>query len=266
MCYYVCLANLTIKSYKLMSDGIFSKLSPKSSFLAGLGAALTLFFVAGFFVLLVMVLKDDKPVAVAPANNPADSAAVAGDTAPKDINIEPIGEQDWVKGKRDAKISIIEFSDLECPFCKQFHPELEKLVQEYPNDVKWAYRHFDIGIHSKMPKEAEAAECVGELGGNDKFWEYIGQIFTVSPTNNGLDPAELPKIAKAIGINEKEFTDCLDSGKYAFKIQDQTRQAQAAGGQGTPYAVILAGDQKIPVGGAVPYEQLKSFVDSVLKK
>lgn len=249
-----------------MSDDIFSKLSPKSSFFAGLGAALAVFFVVGFFVLLGMVLKDDKNIAASPSAPSAADAAIAGDTAPKDIQIEPIGEGDWVKGKRDAKISVIEFSDLECPFCKQFHPSLEKLVAEYPNDVKWAYRHFDIGIHSKMPKEAEAAECVGELGGNDKFWEYVGQIFEVSPTNNGLDPAELPKIAKAIGINEGKFTDCLDSGKYADKIKDQTRQAQAALGQGTPYAVILAGDEKIPVGGAVPYEQLKSFVDSVLKK
>ncbi len=248
-----------------MSDGIFSKLSPKSSFLAGLGAALTLFFVVGFFVLLVMVLKDDKPVAAVPADNGAPSA-VAGDTAPKDINVEPISDQDWVKGSRDAKISIIEFSDLECPFCKQFHPALEKLVAEYPNDVKWAYRHFDTGLHSKLLKEAEAAECAGELGGNDKFWEYIARIFEISPTNNGLDPAELPTIAQTVGLNQAKFNECLDSGKYASKVQKDTQAAQAAGAQGTPYSVILSGDEKIPVGGAVPYEQLKSFVDSVLKK
>lgn len=248
-----------------MSDGIFSKLSPKSSFFAGLGAALTLFFVVGFFVLLYTVLKDDKQIAVVPANpNPA--AAVAGDTAPKNINIQPIGDKDWVQGKPDAKISIIEFSDLECPFCKQFHPALEKLIQEYPNDVKWAYRHFDTGLHSKLVQEAQAAECAGEIGGNGKFWEYVSQVYEISPTNNGLDLAELPKIAQTIGLNQSKFKDCLDSGKYASKVQSDTQAAQAAGAQGTPYAVILAGDQKIPVGGAVPYEQLKSFVDSVLKK
>ncbi|MEK7165175.1 MAG: thioredoxin domain-containing protein [Patescibacteria group bacterium] len=244
-----------------MSDGIFSKLSPKGGFFAGLGAALTLFFVVGFFVLLAMVLKDDKPVAVAPSDS-----VVAGDTAPKNIQIEPIGDEDYVKGNKNASISIIEFSDLECPFCKQFHPSLEQLVREYPNDVKWAYRHYDTGLHSKMVKEAEAIECAGEIGGNDKFWEFITKIFEVSPTNDGLDLAELPKIAKAIGLNEGKFNTCLNSGKYASKVQSHTAAAQAAGAQGTPYAVILAGDQKIPVGGAVPYSQLKSFVDSVLNK
>ena len=249
-----------------MSDGIFSKLSPKGSFFAGLGAALTLFFVVGFFVLLVMVIRGDKQTVVTTTNPSDNNAAVAGDNAPKNITIDPISDKDWIQGKRDAKISIIEFSDLECPFCKQFHPALEKLIQEYPNDVKWSYRHFNTGLHSKMVKEAEAVECAGEIGGNNKFWEFISKIYEISPTNDGLDLAELPKIAKTLGLNENKFNDCLASGKYASKVQADTQAAQAAGAQGTPYAVILAGDQKIPVGGAVPYEQLKSFVDSVLKK
>ena len=252
-----------------MSDGIFSKLTPKSSFFAGLGAALTLFFIIGFFVLLAVVLKDrNKPDGrvIAAAPNQADPS-VAGATAPKDINILPISDKDWVRGNKNAKISIVEFSDLECPFCKSFHPTLEQLLKEYPNDVQWAYRHFPLtSIHSKAPKEAEAAECAGSLGGNDKFWQFVDKVYAITPSNNGLDPAELPKIAQQIGLNQGKFNDCLNSGKFTQKIADSTRAGIAAGTQGTPYSVIMYGDQKIPVGGAVPYEQLKSAVDSLLKK
>ena len=81
-----------------------------------------------------------------------------------------------------------------------------------------------------------------------------------------MDLAELPKIASNIGLDEQEFTACLDSGKYTQKIQNAISEAAAAGAQGTPYSVILVGDQKVPVSGAVPYDQLKSYIDSALKQ
>ena len=142
-----------------------------------------------------------------------------------------------------------------------------QLFQDYSNDIQWAFRHFPLTqLHSKAPKEAEAAECAGELGGDEGFWKYIDKVFEVTPSNNGLDPAELPKIAKETGLDEQEFTACLDSGKYTQKIQNAISEAAAAGAQGTPYSVILVGDQKVPVSGAVPYDQLKSYIDSALKQ
>lgn len=246
------------------NNGFFSKLSPKTSFFAGLGAMLAVFFVVGFFVLLGIVLKDRDKKTAAPAPATADSGAAPA--APAEINLQPISDDDWVRGQRDAKISVVEFSDLECPFCKSFHPTMQRLIKEYPNDVKWVWRHFPLtSLHPKAPKEAEAAECAGELGGNDGFWKYVDRLFEVTPSNNGLDPAELPKIATTVGLDESKFTACLDSGKYSQKVADQAQDAVAAGAQGTPYSVIVVGDEKIPVSGALPYEQIKSFVDSQLK-
>src|SRR5574343_1436136 len=106
---------------------------------------------------------------------------------------------------------FVEYSDTECPFCKQFHSTLRQMMDEYGKDgkVAWVYRHFPIdGLHPKARKEAEATECANELGGPSKFWEYTNMIYERTPGNDGLDPANLPKFAKEIGLDEKAFTEC----------------------------------------------------------
>jgi len=251
--------------------GFFSKFSPKTNFFLGLGGALGVFFVAGFFVLLSVILDSDgkianivnggKPAVVAPREqNPSDVPT------PDEIKLAEVTKSDWVKGDRKAKISIVEFSDTECPFCKRFHPTMQRVVDEYGGDVNWIYRHFPLtSIHSKAPKEAEATECAGELGGNDAFWNYLDRLFEITPTNNGLDMAQLPEIAEYIGLNKGKFEKCLNSGKYAQKVKDQARQAQEAGGRGTPHSVVVTPDgQMIPLSGAVPFEQIKSVIDPLL--
>lgn len=245
--------------------GILNKFSPKANFFAGVGLTVAVFFIIGFFVLLALFLRADKEELA--GNNNAANNQVAGDAAaePAEVIIEPVNDADWVRGERGAKISLIEFSDLECPFCKQFHATMQDLLAQYPGDVNWVYRHFPLtSLHTKAPKEAEAAECAGELGGNDGFWKYIDEVFAVTPSNDNLDLAQLPEIADQIGLDKDEFNSCLTAGKYANKVGDQYEQAVSAGGQGTPYTVILSGDQKIPVSGAVPLSQLKSIIDSLL--
>ena len=255
------------------NNSFLSKFTPKQTFLTGMGMALALFFIIGFFVLLAVFMRggDLSLGQSAAANNQPGAAVPTGDgLAPQpsgEISLAAVTDKDWIKGKKDAKISIVEFSDTECPFCKSFHPTLQRLLQEYPNDVNWVYRHFPLtSLHSKAPKEAEATECAGELAGNDGFWKYLDRLFEITPSNDGLDLAQLPQIAEDVGLNRKKFEECLNSGKYASKIQEQIQAAQAAGGQGTPYSVVVAGGQKIPVSGAVPLAQLKTIVDSALQK
>lgn len=256
------------------NNSFFSKFTQKQGFLIGIGAALVLFFVIGFFVLLIFVIRGGDlslGKSVASNNPPVAVAPVTDDFAPQprsgEIRLAAVTDKDWIKGKKNVKISVVEFSDTECPFCKRFHPTMQRLIQEYPNDVNWVYRHFPLtSLHPKAPKEAEATECAGALAGNDGFWKYIDRLFEITPSNNGLDPGQLPQIAEDVGMNRKNFEECLNSGKYAQKVQDQANQAVAAGAQGTPYSVILVGDQKIPVSGAVPFEQLKTIIDSALQK
>ena len=133
--------------------------------------------------------------------------------------------------------------------------------------MAWVYRHFPIAsLHSKAPKEAEATECANELGGSEKFWQYINMVYDTTNSNNSLDPAELPKIAKAVGLDVKTFNTCLSSGKYAAKVEADYQDAIKAGGKGTPTSILISKDgTKTTVEGAQPYDQLKTVIDALLK-
>lgn len=179
-------------------------------------------------------------------------------------NFRPITYTDHIRGPENATVTVLEYSDLECPFCKLFHPTMQQLLREYPNDVRWVYRHAPIvQLHSKAPKEAEATECAAEQG---KFWELVDIIFEVTPANNGLDLAELPKLAKQAGVAHMEqWQACFDGGKYAKHVEEDTTDARVAGLQGTPYSVIIGKDgATIPFSGAQPYSALKQVVDRAL--
>jgi protein-disulfide isomerase len=177
------------------------------------------------------------------------------------IVINSVNDKDWMRGDKDAKITIIEFSDMDCPFCSRFHASMKQVMTSYDGKVNWVYRHFPLtSLHPDASKKAEAAECVGELGGNDKFWVFIDKIFEGSETISGL-----ADIAVSAGVDKSKFQTCLDSGKHSITVQAQTKDAQRAGGRGTPYSIIISGNQKIAMPGALPYESIKSSLDALLK-
>lgn len=178
--------------------------------------------------------------------------------------IREVTTEDHIRGAQNAKVTVVEYSDFECPFCKRFHPTMQKLISEYPNDVRWVYRHAPlVQLHSKAPKEAEATECAGEQG---KFWELADRIFEVTPANDGLNLADLPKLAREAGVpNIQQFQSCLDSGKYAQHVEDDLEDAKNAGMRGTPYSVVIAPNgEKFPISGAQPYESVKQVVEKAL--
>jgi protein-disulfide isomerase len=187
----------------------------------------------------------------------------------QNITIRPVTDADHILGNPNAPIVIVEYSDTECPFCKQFQVTLHAIVDKYGKDgqVAWVYRQFPLAqLHSKAPKEAEATECAAELGGKSAFWDYIDKVFAITPSNDGLDPSELLTIASQMGLDQKAFKACLDSGKYAAKIQADYNEAIAAGARGTPHTVILTknGD-KLPLEGAQPLAAVESIIDGLLK-
>jgi len=183
--------------------------------------------------------------------------------------IRPVTADDHIRGNPNASVIVVEYSDTECPFCGRFHTTMKKIIDEYGKDgkVAWVYRHSPIDqLHPKSRKEAEALECANELGGNDKFWQYTDRIYEVTPANNGLDAAELPKIAAFVGLDVTKFNTCLASGKYAAKVQTDVENAQATGGQGTPWSVVISKNgTKASINGAYPYESVKQTIDSLLK-
>ncbi|MDO8564693.1 MAG: thioredoxin domain-containing protein [bacterium] len=159
------------------------------------------------------------------------------------LAIRPVNEAtDHIRGNPNAEVAIVEYSDTECPFCKRFHTTLKQLVNEYgkSGQVAWVYRHFPlITLHSKAPKEAEALECSAELGGNTAFWNYTDSVFTLTPSNDQLDLALLPQIAEDIGLRRADFETCLSSGRYAARVDSETKEAIALGASGTPYNVLI---------------------------
>ena len=188
-------------------------------------------------------------------------------------NVKSISGDDYVMGNSNAPVKIIEFSDLECPFCKVFHQTMKQVMAEYGNNgkVAWVYRHWPLEqLHPKAKTSALAAECAGELGGNEKFWEYLDKYFEITPSNNQINLSELPKIAESIGLNRAQFEGCLQSGKYQEKIEAQIKDAVSSNPEcprcGTPFSVVIAKDgKKYPIPGAYPYEDVKAIIEEALK-
>jgi len=191
-------------------------------------------------------------------------AAVSAD------GMRPVDDTDHILGNPKAKLVIVEYSDTECPFCKQFHNTMKRIMDTYGKDgkVAWVYRHFPIDqLHSKARKQAEATECAADQGGNDKFWAFTNRLYEVTPSNNGLQDSQLPIIAKDVGLDVNTFNTCLSSGKFSAKVEADYQDALKAGARGTPYSLIITKKDgtKIPINGAQPYDSLKSTIDLLLK-
>lgn len=182
--------------------------------------------------------------------------------------VDPVTSSDHILGNPNAKVIIVEYSDTECPYCKSFHPTLQRIMNEYGKDgkVAWVYRHFPLPFHTKAPHEAEATECANKLGGNTKFWEYINKVFDTTPGNNGLDSAELPKIATAVGLDVITFNKCLEGGEMKKIVDADLASGSKAGVSGTPYSIILV-NKKVTanINGAQPYEAVKAQIEELLK-
>jgi|TARA_Y100000310_G_scaffold63585_1_gene59026 protein-disulfide isomerase len=190
-----------------------------------------------------------------------------GSTDTDTETLRPVSSEDHILGNPDADIVIVEFSDLECPFCSGFHNTMHRIIDEYGKDgsVAWVYRHFPLTqLHPKATTEAEASECAAELGGNQAFWDYIDRIFEITPGNNGLDLDILPVVAEEIGLDRAKFEECLSSGRHRESVNEDLQEAFAVGGRGTPYSIAIVGGEQVPINGNQPYAAIKSFIDSTL--
>lgn len=192
-------------------------------------------------------------------DNPNDTAK------PAPAKTKPVTDADHIKGNKDAKITLLEYSDLECPFCQRFHPTTKELLTTYGDKIRLVYRHYPLPFHQNAQKEAEASECIAELGGNDKFWQYIDAIFertTANGTGFALD--KLGPLAAELGVNQAEFQTCLDSGKYEKLVKDQIADGSGAGVNGTPSTFVIddKNNSQIVVG-AQPIDAFKTIIDKL---
>jgi len=170
-----------------------------------------------------------------------------------------------VLGDATSKVTIIEFSDIQCPYCKSFHTDTEpQIVQTYVSTGKarFAFRHFPLStIHQNAEIAAEAAECAAKLGGNDTFWNYLDMLFTNGQGNGtGLDAASLKQYAADLHLDSASFNTCLDNHETAAIVSKDSADGRAAGVSGTPTFFI---NGKILVG-AQTFSTFKALIDAEL--
>ncbi len=160
------------------------------------------------------------------------------------------------KGPADAAVTIVEFSDFECPYCGRIVPTLKQVTDKYPGDVRFVFRQFPLNIHRNAQKAAEASLCANEQG---KFWEMHDAMFG-NQRQLGVD--QLKASAATLGLDATAFAECLDSGRTAPAVAADLEAGTAAGVSGTP-AMFVNGRF---VSGAVPFEQLDAVISQELKR
>jgi protein-disulfide isomerase len=177
-------------------------------------------------------------------------------------------DSDHIYGNPDAVVSLIEYSDFECPFCKKFHTTPPKIIAKYKDKVNWVYRHLPLDFHNPgAQKQAEASECANEVGGNDAFWNYADLIYDRTKSNgNGFPLENLIPLALEIGLDENKFTECFNSSRYAERVQKDLNDAMKMGISGTPSIIMrnnLTGKIRFK-SGAYPVEVFNTEIDTLL--
>lgn len=176
---------------------------------------------------------------------------------------------DHIRGNPEATISLVEYSDFECPFCKRFHPSAAQLVDNNGGKVNWVYRHFPLDFHNPgAQKQAEASECAAKLGGNEAFWSYSDLIYARTTSNgNGFPVNNLVPLAVEIGLEEKPFKQCLESEEMRERVRRDYENGVLSGISGTPGNIFINNKtgQVIAAAGALPVQRLQRIVDELLK-
>ena len=212
---------------------------------------LAVVIIAGFFVL--------KP------NGGTGAVVDTGSDNQGAINAKAlIDDNDPILGDPNAPVTILEFSDFQCPYCAR---AFEGAVADFKassyfanGEVNLIYKQFPLNsIHPQAQKAAEASLCADAQG---KFWEYHDKLFT---NQQALDVASLKSYAQQLGLNTGDFNSCLDDSETSAEVRKETAQATSAGGQGTPFFVIVnteTGDATA-ISGAYPWSQFEAAISSV---
>lgn len=221
----------------------------------GCGAGIFLLVVALLFVILVWSLYRQKN------QSPTSKSAKLGFTATDVASTTPTSsapiatDDDPSVGPKEARITIVEFSDFECPFCKQAFPIIRELMVKYGDRVRFIHRDFPITqIHDKAQKAAEAGECADEQG---KFWALHDKIFQYAPA---IAVSDLKRYAQETGLDTARFNACLDNAQFAAEVQQDFQDGVALGVRGTP-TWFINGKK---VEGVIPRESFIKLLDQLL--
>lgn len=205
---------------------------------------------------------ESSPTGAVAANQPAQAAPQPQAAPPSPTigseQVTAMLEGAQMKGDKNAPVTIIEFSDFECPFCARFYSNtLPQIEDQYikTGKVKFAYKHFPLSFHAQAQKAGEASECAGDQG---KFWEMHDVLFEKGVAGG---VASFKQYAADLNLDAGDFDACLDTGKYADKVLKGLQEGSAVGVRGTPGFLI---DGQL-VSGAQPFSVFQQVIDAALE-
>lgn len=167
------------------------------------------------------------------------------------------GDRGFSRGPKDAPVTIVEFSDFQCPFCKTANATVKQVLDKYPGKVRLVFRDYPLAsLHPQAPKAHEAARCAAD---QSKFWEYHDVLFERSPK---MSPQDLKQYAKDLKLDAATFDQCLDSGKHTAAVDKDFQEGAGLGLTGTP-SFFINGKQIV---GAQPLAAFQKVVDGELAK
>ena len=167
-----------------------------------------------------------------------------------------------VKGAETSKVTIVEFSEYQCPYCKKYVDEAyTKIMQNYGNQIRYIFRDYPLPFHQHAQQAAEAARCAGDQG---KYWEYHDKLFSEQENWSSLDNSKekLLEYASNLGLARETFQACLESGKHTETVKADFSLGQKVGVQGTP-SFFINGQRLV---GAMPYESFEAVIKAELEK
>jgi protein-disulfide isomerase len=171
--------------------------------------------------------------------------------------MDPATDDDPSMGEAKAAVTIVEFSDYQCPYCQRWHAEvLPQIMAEYPGSVRFIYRDFPLSGHAEAQPAAEAANCAGD---QDSYWSFSDAIFS---GEQGYGRSAYEQYAADLGLDEDEFASCLDSRRHQAEVLEDYSDGIRLGVQSTPTFFVNG----IQVVGAQPFETFQNLIESELAK
>ena len=235
--------------------------------------------IAGALIAVALIWTHKPAVS---GSSAAEALSPSTQALPQNAGIPAVTAADHILGNPNAPIKFVEYSDLSCPYCREMNPSMVQLMTQYgpSGKVAWVYRSLPLLMkpidaqgtipHPNSGTQAQALECVAQLGGNSAFFTFEKQWFSTFPDGGELrsavvDRAAADALVKQIGVDAVSFNDCMASNRYAQKIDDAYDAGIAAGITGTPTTYIFTpSGSKIPLLGAQTYATLKAAVDTLM--
>lgn len=201
------------------------------------------------------------------ANQPTTTNTTAQATNTLDATkLAAVKKDVLVKGNTNARFTLVEYSDFECPYCQKFHGDktIQDVLAKYPNDVNLVFKNFPLSFHPHAQKAAEGAVCVGKLAGADKYYQYIDKIY------NSKDPSieNVKKVATDLGINASTLDNCMNDPATAAQVTAEMNEGQSLFGvNGTPGTVLLDNTKGTwkAFAGALPLSEFDAGIQAMMK-